>query len=558
MPGLAGIAQTAAGLSLVFAAAFAGETRWARVGEVEGKVEVQMTAADPWQPAVRNLPLAETAWVRTNPSSHVEIELDDGSAIRLTAGTLLELSDYSRLSTGQRITLLSVDRGLAYFTGEAKGKDALILAVPGAQLTIGPGVRVRLEAGETASQIAVIEGKPTFSSPGAELTLHEGQTVKVEAGRSHRFALYREVAPLDTDRWSEQRDKALASSSAAGHLPHLLYGLGDLDEHGTWVTTAEYGTVWKPNAKPDWSPFRSGRWLWYPQLGFVWIAAEPWGWLPYHYGRWMRNESAGWFWAPGKSAIFKPGETYWLRAAGVAGWGPLAPAEVWTATTVPQLYLHAHTTYAKFAPEAREIDPASLPRPRDTLMNATFAAALPSPPMPSARLDATRPVLRAGSTRIVPVLSGITFEQAPAVQPAPAAPAPAPPPVEAAAPEQITTVVPEPPVQETVVVPVPVETPVYYPAPVYTGIVVVNPPEHKRKPEPRRRTSEPPSRRVEAEPPRRVEPAPVRAAEPPARRVERQEVRSEPRRSEERSAPPQPEQPVQRDLPQPREGRRQR
>ena len=70
-------------LLLVPAALLAGQTRYARLGEFQGTVEVQLTAADPWMPAERNLPLAESTWVRTGPNARVEIELDDGSAWRL-------------------------------------------------------------------------------------------------------------------------------------------------------------------------------------------------------------------------------------------------------------------------------------------------------------------------------------------------------------------------------------------------------------------------------------------------------------------------------------------
>jgi hypothetical protein len=525
-----------------------------------GNVEVQLSAANAWMPASRNLALPELAWVRTGAASRVEIELDDGGAARLTADSLLELSDYTRLSSGQRITVISLDRGVAYFTGEAKGRDALILAVPGAQLTIGRGVRVRLEAGQAASQISMIEGSAMFSSPAAELALKEGQTVKVEPGRASRFALYAEVAPVESDRWNQERDQALASSSSAAHVANLHYGLDDLDAHGAWISTNEHGTVWKPNQEAGWTPFRQGRWLWYPQIGYTWVSAELWGWLPYHYGRWTRSESQGWLWVPGTSLVFKPGDTYWLRAPGLAGWGPLAPGEVWTAGAVPQLYLHGHTTYAKFTSDMREVDPATLSRPRDTLANAVFAAALPGPALVASRLDAQRPVLRAGSTRIVPALPGITFEQAAPVQQAASPPelpvSMSPPPI------QQPTTPREPeyrqiPVETTVIVPVPVETPVYYPAPVYTGIVVVNPPEKKRAAErPHRREPErQPERRIEppAAAPRPAPAQPIqRATNPEPPREQRRETPRDERRQERRTeqppaAPAPPEQTIPRE-----------
>ena len=55
-------------LFLVPAALFAGQTRYARLGDMDGKIDVQMQAADPWSPAERNLTLTEDAWLRTSAS----------------------------------------------------------------------------------------------------------------------------------------------------------------------------------------------------------------------------------------------------------------------------------------------------------------------------------------------------------------------------------------------------------------------------------------------------------------------------------------------------------
>ena len=201
---------------LLPAALMAAQARYARLGDFEGAVEVQLRAGQAWMPAERNLPLPESAWLRTAAASRLEIELDEGSAWRLGPDSQGEISDYSRLSTGQRVTLLSLDHGLAYFTGQAERRDVLMLAVPGAQVTLSRAARVRLEAGETWSQISVIEGVVRFSSPAAEIDLREGQTTRVEPAHPARFFLYKEIASMESDPWSEARDKALAVSPSAG------------------------------------------------------------------------------------------------------------------------------------------------------------------------------------------------------------------------------------------------------------------------------------------------------------------------------------------------------
>ena len=448
-------------LLLLPLALLAAPPRYARLGEFQGAVEVQLTAADAWMPAERNLPLMESTWVRTGPASRVEIELDEGNAWRLGPDSQLELSDYKRLSTGQRITLLSLDRGIAYFTGIAEGNDSLILAVPGAQVTVNRGTRVRLEVQEHSSLIAVIEGVVRFSSPAAELDLREGQTTRIEPANPARFFLNRDVTAMELDRWSEERDKALTSSTSASHVLQR-YGVVDLDAAGEWIQTDELGPVWKPKTEAGWLPFQNGKWRWYDTLGYTWVSNEPWGWLPYHHGRWLRKENLGWIWAPSRNSVFKPGEVYWLRGARIAGWGPLGPTEDWPApdNAHPQQYLAANTVWGAFQPDAVLIQPggASL-APKDPLTAAAFAVALPSPAFVPAKLEAVRPLLRTGRLRVTPVVEGVTFSSA-------SAPAQAPP-----APVIVVTDPPPPPSPSPDVVYAP--PPVLAPAP---NILIVNTP----------------------------------------------------------------------------------
>lgn len=397
-------------LLLVPAALFAGQARYARLGEFSGPVEVQLHAADAWMPAERNLPLPESAWVRTGAGARVEIELDDGSVCRLGADSQGELSDYSQLSTGQRVTLVSLDHGVAYFTGRPQGRDALTLAAPGMQVIFVRAARIRLEAETASTRLSVLEGTVRFSSPTAEIDLIQGQYTRVEPDNPTRFVLDRGVTEMDLDTWSTDRDKALAAPASAGHVVER-YGLADLDVAGQWIETDLYGAVWQPKAAQGWVPFQNGHWRWYDALGYTWVSDEPWGWLPFHYGRWTRTSELGWIWASSLSQVFKPGDVYWLRGPRIAGWGPLAPGEKWDPATQPQEFLNAHTTWADFSSGASTIDPAGFKdRPKEALTAAAFTLSLPSPAFVTARLDAVRPVVKAGSTRIVPSLRGVSFQ----------------------------------------------------------------------------------------------------------------------------------------------------
>ncbi|MGA7239182.1 MAG: DUF6600 domain-containing protein [Bryobacteraceae bacterium] len=435
----------------------AAPARYARLGDFDGQVEVQLTPAGPWIPAERNLPLPESAWIRTGTASRVEIELDEGSVWRLGPESQGGLSDYTRHSTGQRVTLLLLDRGLAYFSGSSSAPDSLLLVVPGAQVAVTKAARLRFEAADVATQLAVLQGVARFSSPAAEIDVAQGQTSRVEPSRPNRFFLYREVTPIDLDRWSAGRDKTLASAISALHVPQR-YGLADLDSAGQWVQTDDLGTVWQPKAAEGWTPYRSGRWRWLDGLGYTWVSDESWGWLPYHYGRWTKHGDLGWVWAPSSNGVFKSGEVFWMRGARFAAWGPLAPGEDWNPTNLTAHYAARNLTFATFLPEASVIDPAGFADPpKEPLKAATFVAALPSPSLPPSRLDALRPLVSINALRVLPAepaeSASARIDRAPR-------------------PTVIATPAPQPP--EEVEVPVPV--------PVYLGFVVTAAPPPPAKP----------------------------------------------------------------------------
>jgi hypothetical protein len=505
-------------LLLLPAALFAGQPRYARLGEFEGPVEVQLQAADTWMPAEPNLPLPELAWIRTGAAARVEIEFDDGSVWRLGPDSQGEISDNSRLSTGQRLTLLSLDHGLAYFTGKPGANDSLSLAVPGAQAVLTHAARLRLEAKGEWSQISILEGSARFSSPSAEITLPQGLYARVEPGNRERFFLERKIAPLDLDRWSADRDKLLASSTAQQHLL-THYGLADLDEAGTWIDTEQFGVVWKPKAADGWAPFQKGRWRWYDSMGYTWVSDDAWGWLPYHYGRWAMSKTLGWIWSPSVSQVFKPGEVFWLHGARLAGWGPLAPGERWTPATQPELFANAYMTFAALSTDARTIDPAGFTaRPDEPLGSAVFAEALPSPSFPASRLDAVRPVLQAGSTRLKPVLPGVTYGSEPEPEPPQPEPEPAAYSQQSAQKPAMMVLNPatgQPPVMALETQP-PDPAVVAYPVPVLAGIFTVSPPSRKTTTPAPTATATPPASTppVATTKPPASKPSP---AEPPAR-----------------------------------------
>src|SRR6202043_1905639 len=123
-------------------------------------------------------------------------------------------------------------------------RGPLILSMPGAQVSIRRGSRVRMEAASDASRLAVLEGEARLSSAAIELDVPEGKMLKLRLDRSDKFYLLPEISQLDSDTWSLTRDKLLVGDASRSRVPGLQYGVRDLDAAGDWIDTAEFRMAW--------------------------------------------------------------------------------------------------------------------------------------------------------------------------------------------------------------------------------------------------------------------------------------------------------------------------
>jgi hypothetical protein len=107
-----------------------------------------------------------------------------------------------------------------------------------------------------------------------------------------------------------------------------------LENHGTWVDDATYGTVWVPSASEVGSDFQpyvtAGRWTYSDTESWVWVSDYDWGWVPFHYGRWVMLPGHGWSWIPGRT--YSGAWVTWRTGPvgyGYVGWAPAAPDWYW-------------------------------------------------------------------------------------------------------------------------------------------------------------------------------------------------------------------------------------
>jgi hypothetical protein len=299
----------------------------ARVSYVDGDILFRSPDADEWLPASVNTPLDEGDAVWCPDGSRVEIQLPDGTIVRLDGGSQLDL-----LANEDGFMHLHLASGHLYLkTAQTTGDNAL--QIDADDTTVLPSARTRLRIDmlpNSLEDVAITKGSAYVEGNGNRTRVRAGEQILLEEGHSETLPLN----PADSwETWNVDRDREQSRyAKANSNLPDELRGnAAELAANGTWATVPEYGAVWRPTVmvSDDWAPYRDGRWIWRGD-DYVWLSFESWGWAPYHFGRWAVVSGFGWCWVPPVrgDVYWGPGYVGWYRTGSNVGWTPLEPGEV--------------------------------------------------------------------------------------------------------------------------------------------------------------------------------------------------------------------------------------
>ncbi len=306
---------------------------YARVRYFEGAVTLQRENEEAgFVPELTvNSPLIPGDEVSTGADGRIEMQLADGSFLRLDTGsqlTLLNLAD--REGTFDDTTLVALLQGSLYVRTEgfdARERRFQIDTPAGSIFLLSPGVfRVDVTA-PGVTTLASYRGVAELFSEETSVIAHSGEHVSAAPGRGPGEARpFNTLTRDDFDLWAEARDDAIASAvSAEGVRPDVPESVRpyvyELSRYGDWRLDATYGWIWIPGEiASTWRPYYYGHWVFSP-IGFVWVSSEPWGWAPYHYGRWHYASGYGWFWAPGH--LFAGAYVQWAIGPTYYAWTPI-------------------------------------------------------------------------------------------------------------------------------------------------------------------------------------------------------------------------------------------
>ncbi len=298
--------------------------RVARISFIRGDVKIRRVGSDDWEKAVLNLPLIEGDQVATGDDARVEIQLNSYAHIRLDRNAFLKFSTLKHdgiavsLSQGtMTVRVTDLDKAGGYFEIDAPKTTVAMQKAGSYRVDAGqPGdtdLRVSVTSGGEARVYSDNAGFTLKSGRGSRVFIdgpNAGEWETLDSGRSSD----------EFDSWSQDRDSTIAKRLRDAHYDKYydqdIYGADDLNGHGDWVHTSNYGYVWQPYTTSishyaDWSPYRYGHWRWLGAYGWTWVNDEPWGWATYHHGRWI-HFNGRWVWTP--YGYYRQRRSWWSPA----------------------------------------------------------------------------------------------------------------------------------------------------------------------------------------------------------------------------------------------------
>jgi hypothetical protein len=281
--------------------------RIVRLSALEGDVQIDRAAGQGFEKAVMNLPIVEGAKFRTGYDGFAEIELEDGSTVRFTPGSSLEISRLVLLDSGAKGTTVNVLDGVVYVNYEGTKDDEFLLTFGDQKVPLVKSEHVRLEVGHSKARLSVLGGAPLQAlGPSSQTEIGKKRAVTFAMDGQTPPGPETSVTKMQYDAWDEQQFQYHERYAKNGkyRTPPYAFGFSDLNYFGSFFNSSVCGLVWRPYlVSASWDPFTNGSWVQFPNLGYSWVSWYPWGWMPYHSGSWQMCPGYGWSWQPSQTWV---------------------------------------------------------------------------------------------------------------------------------------------------------------------------------------------------------------------------------------------------------------
>jgi hypothetical protein len=276
------------------------QVRIVRLSFTDGSVLIDRNTGS-FEKAIMNMPIVEGTKLVTETGARAEVELEDGSTVRLGPNAEVDFTQLSLKDDGGKVSAVEVRQGTVYFDITRHKNDEFRVAFAADQVTLDHAARFRVTVGEDKAELAALDSDLKVQGP-EEVAVKKGQTLTVDL-ESGQFAVAKGIAADPLDDWVKAREAyrdRYASNQSYGVPYGGYYGGSDLNYYGNYFYQSGWGWLWRPYyVGYGWDPFYDGAWAWYSGWGYTWVSTYPWGWIPYRYGSWVFVPGWGWAWQPG-------------------------------------------------------------------------------------------------------------------------------------------------------------------------------------------------------------------------------------------------------------------
>src|SRR5258707_7955724 len=177
--------------------------RIVRISYVEG--EVRLNNGHGYENVTMNVPITEGNWLMTRSDGWAEVQLEDGSMIRLAPDTQISFSQLGRFSSGGTVTTVDLDQGEAEFKIGQHGDNQFQVTVRNKTIVLNRAGRFRVtNTNSEPLQIAVWNGEVGVRDPdsGGEVAVMKNETFQLIARGMSQFVLGEGGEGDDLDRGS--------------------------------------------------------------------------------------------------------------------------------------------------------------------------------------------------------------------------------------------------------------------------------------------------------------------------------------------------------------------
>src|SRR5512146_753271 len=173
-------------LLLVPAALADSQVRIVRLSFTDGSVQIDRNTGS-FEKAIINMPIIAGTRLVTEQNGRAEVELEEGSTLRLGPDADVYFSELALAEDGGKINAVEVKQGTVYFDIAHKKNDDFRVLFAGDRITIDRSVRFRLTVAQDRVEVAALKGD--LKVEGAEeVAVKSGHTLSIDP-ESGKFAV---------------------------------------------------------------------------------------------------------------------------------------------------------------------------------------------------------------------------------------------------------------------------------------------------------------------------------------------------------------------------------